>query len=239
MSRARLLDHRRVDVDTDDATVPAHDLGDTAGDRAGAASDVEDREPGAQQRGEAAVIGRERAGVEDRGGASGMCARRRATSFDRSSPSVTMGGTEVRRATIEEYARRPREERMARVELTPGELADALKGASGAVLARRPAPKSWAATEVICHLRDNEEWFLERMKLVMTMDLPRSSPPTRTAGPRSASTSPTTPPRRSPRSRAGAARPRVLEEARPRRLGACRRPRGLGADGGRSTSSSR
>ena len=76
-------------------------------------------------------------------------------------------------ATIEEYARRPRDERMARVERTPGELADAVKGASDAVLARRPAPTSWAVTEVICHLRDNEEWFLERMKMVMAMDLPR------------------------------------------------------------------
>jgi len=76
-------------------------------------------------------------------------------------------------ATIEEYAQRPREERMARVERTPAELVDAIVGASAAVLARRPAPTSWAATEVICHLRDNEEWFLERMKLVVAMDLPR------------------------------------------------------------------
>ena len=76
-------------------------------------------------------------------------------------------------ATIEEYARQLREERMARIERTPGELADAVKGASGTVLARRPAPKSWAATEVICHLRDNEEWFLDRMKLVVAMELPR------------------------------------------------------------------
>jgi DinB superfamily len=75
--------------------------------------------------------------------------------------------------TIEAYARRPREERIARVERAPAELADAIRGASGAVLARRPAPTAWAPTEVICHLRDNEEWFLERMKLVMTMDLPR------------------------------------------------------------------
>ena len=76
-------------------------------------------------------------------------------------------------ATIEEYARRPREERIARIERTPGELADAVKGASGAVLARRPGPTSWAVTEVICHLRDNEEWFLDRMKMMMAMDLPR------------------------------------------------------------------
>jgi len=75
--------------------------------------------------------------------------------------------------SIDEYARRPREERLARIGRTPDELANAVRGADAAVLARRPAPKSWAATEVICHLRDNEEWFLERMRLIVEMDLPR------------------------------------------------------------------
>jgi len=75
--------------------------------------------------------------------------------------------------SIDEYARRPREERLARIGRTPDELANAVRGADAAVLARRPAPKSWAATEVICHLRDNEEWFLERMRLIVAMDLPR------------------------------------------------------------------
>src|SRR5207244_11301039 len=76
-------------------------------------------------------------------------------------------------ASIDEYARRPREERLARIARTPAELADAVRGVDAGVLVRRPAPKSWAATEVICHLRDNEEWFLERMKLIVAMDLPR------------------------------------------------------------------
>src|SRR5256712_5590228 len=74
--------------------------------------------------------------------------------------------------TIDEYAHRPREERLTRIARTPSEVAAAVRGAGNEVLARRPAPKSWAATEVICHLRDNEEWFLERMRLVMAMDLP-------------------------------------------------------------------
>ena len=76
-------------------------------------------------------------------------------------------------ASIEDYARRPREERLARITRTPDELADALRGVDAAVLARRPAPKSWAPTEVICHLRDNEEWFLERMRMIVAMDMPR------------------------------------------------------------------
>lgn len=75
--------------------------------------------------------------------------------------------------TIDEYARRSREERLTRIACTPDELADAVRGADAAVVARRPAPKSWAATEVICHLRDNEEWFLERMRLIVAMDQPR------------------------------------------------------------------
>jgi hypothetical protein len=75
--------------------------------------------------------------------------------------------------SIEEYAGRPREERLARIGRTPDELADAMRSAHAAVLVERPAPKSWAPNEVICHLRDNEEWFLERMRLIVAMDLPR------------------------------------------------------------------
>jgi DinB superfamily len=75
--------------------------------------------------------------------------------------------------SIEEYACRPREERLARIGRTPNELADAMRSAHTAVLVERPAPKSWAPNEVICHLRDNEEWFLERMRLIVAMDLPR------------------------------------------------------------------
>src|SRR5207302_4333936 len=56
---------------TDGAAVAAHGLGDAARDRSGAASDVEHREARAEQRGEPPVSGRERAGVEDRGGTLG------------------------------------------------------------------------------------------------------------------------------------------------------------------------
>ena len=76
-------------------------------------------------------------------------------------------------SSIEDYARRPREERLARITRTPDELTDAVRGADAALLTRRPAPKSWAPNEVVCHLRDNEEWFLERMRMIVAMDLPR------------------------------------------------------------------
>jgi hypothetical protein len=75
--------------------------------------------------------------------------------------------------SIEDYARRPREERLARIARTPDDLADAVRGVDAVVLARRPAPKSWAPNEVVCHLRDNEEWFLERLRMIVAMDLPR------------------------------------------------------------------
>ena len=75
--------------------------------------------------------------------------------------------------SIDEYARRPREERLARIARTANELTGAVRGADAARLGRRPAPKSWAPTEVLCHLRDNEEWFLERMRFIVAMDLPR------------------------------------------------------------------
>lgn len=75
--------------------------------------------------------------------------------------------------TIEEYAQRPRQERLARVARTAGELGAAVQGADAPALARRPDAKNWAPVEVLCHLRDNEEWFLERMKLVVAMHEPR------------------------------------------------------------------
>jgi len=78
--------------------------------------------------------------------------------------------------SIDEYARCPREARLARIARTPDELTAVLRGADAALLVRRPAPKSWAPTEVICHLRDNEEWFLERMRMIVAMDLPRFVP---------------------------------------------------------------
>ena len=75
-------------------------------------------------------------------------------------------------ATREEYAKRPREERLARISVTPDELAAVVKGQTEEELARRPDPKNWAPTEVICHLRDNEEWFLTRLKLIMLANEP-------------------------------------------------------------------
>ena len=53
------------------------------------------------------------------------------------------------------------------------EVAAAIHGRSDAVLSRRPAPLSWAAKEVICHLRDIEELFLLRFRTMLAMDEPK------------------------------------------------------------------
>jgi hypothetical protein len=75
--------------------------------------------------------------------------------------------------TVEAYAAMPREARVLRLARTADQLADALKGRGAADLARRPAPAAWAPIEVLCHLRDTEEWFLARCRMILAMDAPR------------------------------------------------------------------
>jgi hypothetical protein len=48
----------------------------------------------------------------------------------------------------------------------------AVKGWSEGTLSHRPGAKNWAPTEVICHLRDNEELFLTRLRLIMLANEP-------------------------------------------------------------------
>lgn len=81
--------------------------------------------------------------------------------------------------SVEEYARISREERVARIERTAGELQELLATAGTASLSLRPAADAWAAIEVLCHLRDSEEWFLTRMQWALVMDepaFPRNNP---------------------------------------------------------------
>ena len=74
--------------------------------------------------------------------------------------------------TQKEYAQVPRGERLARLERTPDELAEAVRGRSDEALSCRPDVKSWSAKEVICHLRDLEESFLIRIQQIMVMHEP-------------------------------------------------------------------
>jgi DinB family protein len=75
--------------------------------------------------------------------------------------------------TMELYVTLPLETRLARLSRTPGEIRAAIDGHADAPLGRRPAPASWSATEIICHLRDVEELFLTRFQTFLAMDEPK------------------------------------------------------------------
>ena len=77
--------------------------------------------------------------------------------------------------TMEEVARQPREQRLARLTRTADDLAAAIRSRSEEVLSRRPDAKNWAAKEVVCHLRDTEELFMERFQMILAMNDPKLS----------------------------------------------------------------
>jgi hypothetical protein len=68
------------------------------------------------------------------------------------------------------------EENLARVRRTPDEIAALIEGRTDAELSRRPAERAWAATEVVCHLRDTEEFFATRLLLALYNEEPRWLP---------------------------------------------------------------
>lgn len=68
------------------------------------------------------------------------------------------------------------EDQVARMEKTADDFAAAIKGLSEAVLSKRPDDKNWAAKEIICHLRDTEELFLNRFQTIIARDEPKFIP---------------------------------------------------------------
>ena len=56
---------------------------------------------------------------------------------------------------------------------TADDLAAAIRGQSEAALVRRPDGKNWAATEVVCHLRDIEEVYFVRFHVMLSNDDPK------------------------------------------------------------------
>ena len=74
---------------------------------------------------------------------------------------------------IAAWGRRPRAARIARLAATCDELASMIHAVDAGTLARRPAPEAWAAVEVVCHLRDLEESFHDRLALILVADEPR------------------------------------------------------------------
>jgi hypothetical protein len=61
---------------------------------------------------------------------------------------------------------------LSRLERTPGEVARTISDTRAAALARRPDPRSWSATEIVCHLRDVEELFQVRFHTILAIEEP-------------------------------------------------------------------
>jgi hypothetical protein len=66
--------------------------------------------------------------------------------------------------TKEDVAKMPRAERLERLGRTANQLEGAIADQPEAVLCRRPDAKNWAPKEVVCHLRDTEEFFMLRFQ---------------------------------------------------------------------------
>lgn len=64
-------------------------------------------------------------------------------------------------------------EQFQRLSRTADDLAALLGGKVPSVLTRRPAESAWAATEVVCHLRDTEELFLNRFQTILANEEPK------------------------------------------------------------------
>jgi hypothetical protein len=74
--------------------------------------------------------------------------------------------------TLEDYAAGPRAAMLRRLADTYQDLERCIAGRDEATLARRPAPSSWSATEILCHLRDVEELFQTRFHTILALDEP-------------------------------------------------------------------
>jgi hypothetical protein len=74
--------------------------------------------------------------------------------------------------SVESWFGASADERLARLARTPDQVAAALDGRRAAALRSRPAPDAWAPTEIVCHLRDAEELFGERVATMLGNDEP-------------------------------------------------------------------
>ena len=81
------------------------------------------------------------------------------------------------RGRSSEWAQHPREARLARLARTADDLEAAVRGRDAPTLTRRPDAANWAPIEVLCHLRDAEESFLDRFRQIMATDTSRAFPP--------------------------------------------------------------
>ena len=65
---------------------------------------------------------------------------------------------------------------MARLTKTEEEYSAAIEGVSESVLSRRPNEKDRAAKEIVCHLRDAEEFFMQRFQIILAKNEPEFPP---------------------------------------------------------------
>jgi hypothetical protein len=74
--------------------------------------------------------------------------------------------------TIEGRMKLPVAENLERMERAADDLAAAIRGSGDAALSRRPDAKNWSAKEVVCHLRDAEEYLMLRVWMSATLNEP-------------------------------------------------------------------
>jgi uncharacterized damage-inducible protein DinB len=79
--------------------------------------------------------------------------------------------------TLDEVATQSREQRFERLRCAADDFAAAIAGRDDAVLSRRPDTTNWAAKEVVCHIRDAEELFLECLKAMIGTNEPEFGQP--------------------------------------------------------------
>jgi hypothetical protein len=72
--------------------------------------------------------------------------------------------------SVDDWARVSLDERLARLERTPTDLARLVRGQTDATLSRRPAPDAWSAKEIVCHLRDVEARFIGWVRAMLAGD---------------------------------------------------------------------
>jgi hypothetical protein len=75
-------------------------------------------------------------------------------------------------ASAEAWFARAPDDRLARLARTPDEIGGLIGARGERALGRRPAPEAWAPVEVICHLRDAEEMFGQRVETILANDEP-------------------------------------------------------------------
>lgn len=73
----------------------------------------------------------------------------------------------------DDWLKRPIQERCERMRRAADDVAALIHDRTDAELARRPGPMSWAAKEVICHLRDIEELVILRFHTMLATDDPK------------------------------------------------------------------